>query len=74
MAKKKKTKEKKKVPVSVIERINRKLAAKSQILMATRRVKMKLDYGHYYIIDLSGNVMDMDINPEELARKLGVLK
>jgi hypothetical protein len=64
-----------KVPISiqaVIQRINRKLAAKGQILMATRR--WKLDYGDYYILDLSGNVMDANIDPEELARKLGVLK
>jgi hypothetical protein len=28
----------------------------------------------YYILDLSGNVLDADIDPEALARKLGVLK
>ena len=28
----------------------------------------------YYILDLSGNVVDADIDPEALARKLGVLK
>ena len=30
--------------------------------------------GDYYILDLSGNVVDTHIDPEELARKLGVLK
>jgi CRP/FNR family transcriptional regulator, cyclic AMP receptor protein len=58
---------------TIVQRINQKLVAKGQILMATRRMKMKLDYGDYYILDLSGNVMDLDIDPEELARKLGVL-
>jgi hypothetical protein len=28
----------------------------------------------YYILDLGGNVLDADIDPEALARKLGVLK
>ena len=60
---------------AVIERINRNLAAKGQILRATRTwMQMKLDYGEYYILNLNGNVMDTDIDPEELARKLGVLK
>ena len=57
---------------TVIERINWKLAAKGQILMPTRR--MTRQFGDYYILDLSGNVIDMDIDPEELARKLRVLK
>jgi hypothetical protein len=57
---------------TVIERINWKLAAKGQILMATRR--MTRQFGDYYILDLSGNVIDMDIDPEKLARKLRVLK
>jgi hypothetical protein len=67
---------KKIVPISIeaiVQRINEKLVAKGQILMATRQVKMKLDYVDYFILDLSGNVMDMDIDPEELARKLGLL-
>jgi hypothetical protein len=59
---------------AVIQRINWKLAAKGQILMATRQMKMTQHFGDYYILDLSGNVIDMDIDPEKLARKLGVLK
>jgi hypothetical protein len=65
--------EKKKAPISiaVIRRINRKLAAKGQILKARHSwAKLK----RYYILDLSGNVMDADIDPLELARKFGVLK
>jgi hypothetical protein len=64
-----------KAPISVlavIRRINRKLAAKGQILKKARRPWVKPM--RYYIVDLSGNVMDADIDPLELARKLGVLK
>ena len=72
MAKKKK---KKAVRIRVVvQRINRKLAAKGQILMTTRRMQIKAHFGDYYILDLSGNVMDTHIDPEKLARKLGVLK
>jgi hypothetical protein len=52
---------------TVIERINLKLAAKGQILMAARR--MTRQFGEYDILDLSGNVIDMDIDPEELAHE-----
>ena len=70
MAKKKK---KKADMRAVVERINRKLAAKGQILIkATPWMKLRLDYGDYYTLDLSGNVMDTHIDPEELARKLRV--
>ena len=61
---------------AVVKRINQKLAAKGQILIkATRWMKLKkIDLGDYYILDLSGSVMDTHIDPEELARKLRVLK
>ena len=58
----------------VVQRINRELAAKGQILMTTRRMQIKAHLGDYYILDLSGNVMDMHIDPEKLARRLDVLK
>jgi hypothetical protein len=58
----------------VVQRINQKLAAKGQILMPTHRMKMQQHFGDYYILGLSGNVIDMDIDPEKLAHKLGVLK
>ena len=45
---------------------------KGQILKARRGNWLKRN--RYYILDLSGNVIDADIDPEELARKLGVLK
>ena len=58
--------------LTVVRRINRRLAAKGQILIKTTRwMKLKqLDFGDYYILDLSGNVVDTHIDPRELARKL----
>ena len=72
MAKKKK----KAVPLRlVVQRINRKLAANGQILIkATLWMRMKLDYGDYYVLDLNGKVMDTHIDPEKLARRLRMLK
>jgi hypothetical protein len=61
----------KKVSSSIRTRINRKLAAKGQILMATRRGMRH--FGDYYILDLSGNMIETDIDPEKLARELRVL-
>ena len=67
----------KKKPVrmrTVVQRVNQKLSAKGQILIrATRWMKLKVDFGDYYILDLSGNVVDTHIDPEKLARKLRVL-
>ena len=55
----------------VVQRINRKLAAKGQILIkATLWMRMVLHYGDYYILDLNGKVMDTHIDPEKLARRL----
>lgn len=58
----------------IVRRINQKLAAKRQILMATRKIRTTQHLGDYYILDLSGNVIDTHIDPEKLARKLDVLK
>jgi hypothetical protein len=35
-------------------------------------MRVKLDYGDYYILDLNGKVMDTHIDPEKLARELHV--
>ena len=57
----------------LVKRINRKLAATGQILIkATLWMRITLDYGDYYILDLNGNVMDTHIDPEKLARELRV--
>jgi hypothetical protein len=42
--------------------------------MAMRKMKMTQHLGDYYILDLSGIVLDTHIDPEKLARKVGVLK
>ena len=72
MAKKKK---KKAVRIgAVVQRINQKLAANGKLLVkATRWMKLKVDFGDYYMLDLNGNVVDTHIDPEKLARKLRVL-
>ena len=57
----------------LVQRINPKLAPTGQILMkATFWMRVKLDYGDYYILDLNGKVMDTHIDPEKLARELRV--
>ena len=50
----------------VVQRINGKLAATGQILIkATLWMRMKLDYGDYYILDLNGKVMEHAHRPGE---------
>ena len=66
-------KKKKKSVHRVVQRINQELAAKGQILTAKRKIGTTQHLGDYYILDLSGNVIDTHIDPEKLARKLGVL-
>ena len=57
----------------LVKRINRKLAPTGQILIkGTPWMRVKLDYGDYYILDLNGKVMDTHIDPEKLARELHV--
>lgn len=67
-----------KMPVTtkaVIARINRKLAVDNEQLRATRGMQMKLDCGDYYIVDFKRNfVVRPNVDPETLARELGVLK
>ena len=71
MAKKKKNET---VPLRLlVKRINRKLAPTGQILIkGTPWMRVKLDYGDYYILDFNGKVMDTHIDPEKLARELHV--
>ena len=67
-----------KVPVTMralTQRINRALRKGNGILKATRgdgRARQAL--GHFYVVDTSRNfIVDKDVDPEELGRKLGVL-
>ena len=60
---------------AVVQRINRKLAADDEMLKAARGARMQLDCGDYYVVDFRQNcVTSKDVDPEVLARKLGVLK
>ena len=68
-----------KVPVTmraVIQRVNRKLKPDLEALKTTRGDgRMLLDVGRYYIIDYRMNAITHHrVDPEALARELGVLK
>lgn len=67
-----------KAPVTmraIIQRINRKLKSENEMLKATRGERMLLECGPFYIVDFGINaVMRKDVDPESVARKLGVLK
>ena len=59
----------------VVQRINRKLAAKGQILIkATLWMRMVLHYGDYYILDLNGKVMDTHIDPGETGSQVACVE
>ena len=66
------------MPVSmraVIQRINRKLKPDLEMLKATRGERMRREFGDYYVIDFRRNfVTHTRVDPEEMARDLGVLK
>ena len=73
-----KAKEDQKVPVSVraiIQRLNRKLKEKGQILKATRDGSAaEVDMGKYYIIDIDRNIlMYHHTDLENCARNNGAL-
>ena len=60
---------------AVIQRINRKLKSENEVLKTARGARMQMDCGSFYIVDFGMNaVMQKDVDPEALARKLGVLK
>jgi hypothetical protein len=60
---------------AVLQRINRKLAPGMEKLCVPRNENMRLAVGDYYILDIRLNgVVSKDVDPEALARELGVLK
>jgi len=68
-----------KVPVSmraVIQRINRKLKADDEVLKTARgEGRLLQDVGRYYVVNIRINgLVGRDVDPTEMARKLGVLK
>jgi hypothetical protein len=59
---------------AVIQRINRKLAPDDEVLRAARSERMRMEYGDYYVIGTRvGGVNEKNIDPETMARELGVL-
>lgn len=69
-----------KMPVtmrSVIQRINRKLAREGKFLKATRGARLRSSLGNYVVIERYRGMQgigDTKVNPEKLARELGVLQ
>jgi hypothetical protein len=63
------------VPIStraLLQRINRRLAADGEVLKAARTAKVASSVGHYFVV--RGNRIARErINPEALARELGLL-
>ena len=60
---------------ALIARINRVLRRNDEVLRKSRSMRMWLDCGNYYIVDVSMNaVVCQRIDPESLGRELGVLK
>lgn len=59
----------------MIQRINRKLKPDLEALKISRSERMRLDVGEYYVIDYRLNAIQQhNVDPEALARELGVLK
>ena len=65
------------VPVTmraVVQRINRKLRPDEEVLKKTRGMQAYLDLGDYYVLDWNrNNLVDKNVDPESMARELGVL-
>ena len=60
---------------AVLQRINRKLKSEMEQLCAARGERMQQELGRYHVINFRMNaVAHKHVDPEELARKLGVLR
>jgi hypothetical protein len=68
----------KKIPVSeraLVARINRKLAQQGEKVCKSRTAWNYVSVGDYYVIDVNRNVTaGVAVDPESLAKELGVLK
>jgi hypothetical protein len=59
---------------AVIQRINRRLKPDAKQLCVTRGERMLQSIGYYHIMDYSSNYVSRpNVDPETLARELGVL-
>jgi hypothetical protein len=66
-----------KVPVTMralLQRINRNLAGQNEVVKAARGEQARAELGSFYRVDLDASaVNEKHVDPEKLARKLGVL-
>jgi len=59
---------------ALIQRISRKLAKDERLLKRSRGARTVQNLGDYYLIDVNRNlVVDHQVDPEALARELGVI-
>jgi hypothetical protein len=66
-----------KVPVSlraVLQRINRKLRDDGEAIRAARSERARSDFGDYYVVSDRSGVWPTHVDPEALAREIGVLQ
>jgi len=60
---------------ALVQRINRQLAKDEEVLKGTRGARARQDLGDFYRLDWNHNrVLETDVDPEGLGRKLGVLR
>ena len=60
---------------ALMQRIGRKLASEADPRrIRTGRGKNRERFGDYYVLDCTGGVEFMDVNPEKFGRALGVLQ
>jgi hypothetical protein len=60
---------------ALVQRINRQLKKDQEVLKATRGAQARLDLGAFYRLDWNRNlVLETDVDPEAMGRKLGVLQ
>lgn len=60
---------------SLLQRINRKIASKNEIIRASRGSRAKSELGDFFTLDVSYNcIVAKDVCPIDLAKELGILK
>ncbi len=59
---------------TIIKRIDRKLEHDGEKLRAARDPQTLLENGPHFIVDKSGGVRVKNVDPQALARELGVLR
>jgi hypothetical protein len=59
---------------ALVQRINRKLAATGEKLIATRGEIAQSELGDFYRVNAHGTITSKNDEPEKVGRELGVLK